>query len=308
MGIFCVSIDLDELRCYCEIHGLANPELAARRTIYERAVPRALRFFEELEMPATWFAVGRDLEGSPASAEMLREASRRGGEVANHTMNHRYDLTVLPDAAMRAEIAAGAEAIAAAVGVSPGGFRAPGYNLHKGLTDALADMGYAYDTSVFPCPAYFAARAAAIAAKAAMQKHSASLVGDPRMPLAPTKPYRIAENNPFAEGQGLVELPITVVTRARLPFIGTALTAAGPIGAGLLAKRAVSCPFVNLELHGIDFADADGDGLRDLAKVQPDLRVALPKKLAALERACKTLLDAGAEPMTLRGAAGRLFV
>ena len=316
MGLFSVSIDLDELRCYSEIHGLADPELAARRTIYERAVPRALRFFEELSVPATWFAGGRDLDGNPAAAEVLREAARRGGEIANHTMGHRYDLTMMPDAAMRGEIIAGADAIAATVGVAPRGFRAPGYNVNKGLTDALADLGYTYDSSVFPCPTYLAARAAAIAAKTALGRHSASLVGDPRMALAPTAPYRISENNPFAEGQGpepvegqgLVELPITVVTRARLPFIGTALTAAGPLGAGLLAKRTVGIGFVNLELHGIDFADADTDDLRVLAKHQPDLRIPLAKKLAALERACKTLLDAGAQPLTLLDAARRLFV
>jgi peptidoglycan-N-acetylglucosamine deacetylase len=308
MGLLCVSIDLDEIRCYCEIHGLDTPELAARKTVYERAVPRALRFFEELEIPATWFAVGRDLEGDGAAVEALREAVRRGGEIANHTMGHRYDLTELPDAAMRGEIAAGAEAIARAVGMAPKGFRAPGYNIHKGLTDALADLGYAYDSSVFPCPTYFAARAAAIAAKAALKHRSASLVGDPRMPFAPTAPYRIAENNPFGEGQGLVELPIAVVTRARLPFIGTSIAAAGPFGAGMLAKQAASLGFVNLELHGIDFADADADDLRVLAKHQPDLRIPLAKRLAALERAVKTLLDAGAQPMTLLDAAGRLFV
>jgi peptidoglycan-N-acetylglucosamine deacetylase len=308
MGLFCITIDLDEVRCYCEIHGLDDPELAGRRTVYERAVPRALRFLEELGVPATWFAVGRDLEENPPAAEVLREAARRGGEIANHTMNHRYDLTAQPDTAVKAEIAEGGEAIAKNVGVAPRGFRAPGYNVTRAVTAALAELGYAYDSSVLPCPVYFAARAAAIAAKAAMQRRSASLVGDPRMPLAPTKPYRIAENNPFAEGQGLVELPIAVVTPARLPFIGTAITAAGQVGAGLLAKQAAGLGFVNLELHGIDFADADTDDLRALARHQPDLRIPLAKKLAALERACKTLLDAGAQPMTLLDAAGRLFV
>lgn len=316
MGLFCISIDLDEVRCYGEIHGLDAPGLADRRTIYERAVPRALRFLEELGAPATWFAVGRDLEGSPVAAEALREAARRGGEIANHTMNHRYDLTAQPGTAVKAEIAEGGEAIARAVGVAPRGFRAPGYNVTKAVTTALAELGYAYDSSVFPCPAYFAARAAAIAGKAAMGRRSASLVGDPRMPFAPLRPYRISPDDPFGEaprgvgddGRGLVELPIAVVTPARLPFIGTAITAAGAVGAGMLARQAASLAFVNLELHGIDFADVAGDGLEELARHQPDLRIPLAKKLAALERACKTLLDAGAQPLTLLEASGKLFV
>jgi hypothetical protein len=115
-------------------------------------------------------------------------------------------------------------------------------------------------------------------------------------------------DGPWSQGQGIAELPIAVVTRARLPFIGTSIAMAGPRGAGLLASRAVGLAFVNLELHGVDFADADGDGLDGLKAHQPDLRIPLVKRLAALERAVKTLLDAGAQNMTLYEAAERLFV
>ena len=42
------------------------------------------------------------------------------------------------------------------------GFRAPGYTITDEVFDVLAELGVAYDSSVFPCPAYWAAKAAAI--------------------------------------------------------------------------------------------------------------------------------------------------
>jgi peptidoglycan-N-acetylglucosamine deacetylase len=308
MGTLCISIDLDEARCYCDIHGLEAPALRESRAIYEQALPRALRFCEELGVSATWFAVGRDLEASPRGGELLREACRRGDEVANHTYNHRYDLIALPDAELEAEVVRGAEAIRDSVGTAPRGFRAPGYNVTAALIAKLTALGYAYDSSVFPCPASLAAKALAIAGKSLAGRRSASLAGDPRMAMAPTGPYRLGTSGPWSEGKGIAELPIAVVTRARLPFIGTSIAMAGPRGAVLLAKQAEGLAFVNLELHGADFADADADGLGDLKAHQPDLRIPLAKRLAALERAAKTLLDTGAQPMTLLEASTRLFV
>jgi hypothetical protein len=47
-------------------------------------------------------------------------------------------------------------------------------------------------------------------------------------------------------------------------------------------------PFINLELHGIDFLEA-GDVPRSLLAVQPDLRVPLTRKLEALSAVLETL-------------------
>jgi peptidoglycan-N-acetylglucosamine deacetylase len=308
MGILCVSVDLDEVRCYHEIHGLEPPVGETARAVHERALPRALRFFDELGLRGTFFAVGRELASSPANASLLRDASGRGHEIANHGFDHRYDLTLLPATDQLGEIRQGSAAIVEATGIEPRGFRAPGYNVHLGLLDLLDEQGYAYDSSVFPCPSYQAARAVAIAAKAVRGRESHSLPGDPRMLLAPTSPYRVGREGAWTRGEGLLELPITVVTPARLPLIGTSLIMARPLGASLLALAASRLGFVNLELHGIDFADAAGDGLGRLARHQPDLRVPLTKKIAALKRAIETLLDAGAQPLKLGEAAGRVLV
>jgi len=94
------------------------------------------------------------------------------------------------------------------------------------------------------------------------------------------------------EGTGVCELPIQVTRRGRLPFIGTALSLAGPTGARMLARGVAGEPFVNLELHGIDALDAS-DGLQELAKHQRDLRVPWGKKLDAIGAAVKLLQTRG---------------
>jgi peptidoglycan/xylan/chitin deacetylase (PgdA/CDA1 family) len=228
--------------------------------------------------------------------------------MGNHTMNHLYDLTELSPYEIENEINQGGQLIKETIGKRPKGFRAPGYNIHLGIIDILKHNGYLYDSSVFPCPVYYSAKAAAMGLKTMKGMHSSSILGDPRILRAPTGPYKIGDEGVWARGDRFNELPITVVTPARLPFIGTSLSMMGNIPATLLARAAAKLSFVNLELHGIDFADADGDGIGHLKEVQPDLRIPLTKRRNTLTKVIKTLVDAGMEAVTLQDASRRLLI
>jgi hypothetical protein len=105
----------------------------------------------------------------------------------------------------------------------------------------------------------------------------------------------------------LLELPIGVTrgSRARLPYIGTSLVLAGERGAAGLTHMIAGRPLVNLELHGIDLADAHEDGLESLMGHQPDLRRPVGEKRRALESAIWVLRGAGYEFVTLQQAAAR---
>jgi hypothetical protein len=308
MGLLCVTIDLDEIHCYSAIHGINEPEGDAARAVYGRALPRIAEFLKELEIRGTLFVVGRDLKTGGEAASILRELRSQGHEMGNHSMNHRYDFAALPIDQLRQEIDLGADVIEQETGQRPKGFRAPGYNVHSGITDLLKERGYLYDSSVFPCPIYYTAKAAVIGAKTIMGQRSASQIGDPRIIGAPTGPYRIGAEGVWTRGDGLTELPITVVTPARLPFIGTSLAVMGALPASMMARAAAGLQFVNLELHGIDFADADGDALGALKQYQPDLRIPLVQRRRTLRRVVRVLVDAGLEPVTLAEASSRVFV
>jgi len=302
-GLAAVSVDLDEIRCYADIHGLPQPEGPAARAVWSCALPRLLALFEAEDVRATFFVVGRDLE-EPSNRTALRLILEGHHEVANHTYAHRYDLTRLGADEMARDVRRAQDAIAEATGTPPAGFRAPGYVVTDRLLEVLADAGLRYDASVFPCPAYYAAKAAVMGAMRLAGRQSRSVLDDPRALLSPADPYRMGRPH-WRRGDGLIELPIGVTPRARLPYIGTSLVMAGERGATMLTRLMHSRPLVSLELHGIDLADAHEDGLEFLAPHQPDLRRSAVRKHAILRAVIASLRAAGREFVTLAEAADR---
>ena len=89
------------------------------------------------------------------------------------------------------------------------------------------------------------------------------------------------------------------------PYIGTSVVLSGAAGARVLTEMVAGRPFVNLELHGIDLADADEDGLAWLKPHQPDVRRTASQKEAALVSAIATLRRLGYELVTIEEAARR---
>lgn len=300
MRLCAVSVDLDEIPNYFGIHGLSAPEGAARTLVYDVALDRLTSLAVELSIPLTLFAIGSDLARA-SSAVRLKAACDVGFEVANHTFDHRYDLVRLPPDEMRRQVGEGVRAIERATGAAPVGFRAPGYTVTDELLAIVSEMGALYDSSVFPCPAYFAAKTAKIAAIGLLGRKSYSIVDTPMVLRAPTRPYRIGRPY-WQKGDGLLELPVQVTRGLRLPFFGTSLTLASPGIARRLARACIGEPLINLELHGIDVLDKH-DGLEALAKHQPDVNVARELKLGRLRAAIAEVANAGYTFVTLREAA-----
>lgn len=290
MKLCAVSVDLDEIPFYHRIHGLLPPEAASANAVYDIALARLDDFSRSQGLPLTLFVIGSTAE-RPENAARLRALSDRGHELGNHTFGHRYELTRLGPQGMAREVTDGQSAIERATGVRPLGFRAPGYTVSDELLGALESAGLAYDSSVFPCPSYWAAKAAAIALISVRGRRSHSIVDTPLVLTAPTGPYRVGRPY-WKRGTGIIELPIQVTRGMRLPFIGTALTLAGPARARLLARMVLGEPLVNLELHGIDLLD-ETDGLSLLAPHQRDVRTPVARKLESISAALEVLRKDG---------------
>jgi peptidoglycan/xylan/chitin deacetylase (PgdA/CDA1 family) len=237
-----VSVDLDELEHYRAIHGLAEGNAS---TVFALAIPRLVDWARQRGVALTWFVVGRDLENRE-EVEVARRLVSAGDELGCHSYSHFYDLTRRTVAEMRTEVDRGIGAVTRATGVRPTGFRAPGYIVTGALLAMLLEAGLAYDSSVFPCPPYYLAKAAALARMWLQRRRSRAVLDAPSALRAPTQPYCVG--SPYwRRGSGILEIPIQVTRRARLPFIGTALTMAGPLGARMLARGVLGEPFVNLE-------------------------------------------------------------
>jgi peptidoglycan/xylan/chitin deacetylase (PgdA/CDA1 family) len=301
-----ISVDLDETPNYFQIHDLPPPDPISpgAHAVYDAALPRLARFADAEDHPLTLFAIGQDL-ARPANARALRDLCDRGHAVENHSFSHPYDLTRLPPKTIEREIEDGARAILEATGRRPSGFRAPGYAISDPVLDALETLGARFDSSVFPCPPYYSAKALVMGAMRLTGRHSRAVLDSPRVLTAPARPYRPGRPWHRRGNRPVVELPIQVTPILRLPVIGTSVGLAGPTIARLLAKMCSREPFVNLELHGMDVLSPD-DGLADLVPRQPELRTPLDRRLRALSAFVDTLRSAGFAFVRLDEAAEEL--
>lgn len=290
-----ISIDLDGVACYYRIHGLGPPPAELEHIVLERALPRAARLFAARGIRVTWFVVGRDADAElalpdraarAANAQRLRALAERGDELGNHSYSHPYELARLSPAEVGAELDGCDRVLRAVSGARPRGFRAPGYDLSPAMLEHLARAGYHYDSSLFPAPGYYAAKAAVMALLALAGRPSGAVMTNPRALAAPAAPYRPAMSAPWRRGQAsVVELPIAVTPWTRIPAIGTSLLVAPALLRTHIVRAMARRPFFNFELHGIDFADAEHDGIPgELVARQPDLRLPIDDKLARLER------------------------
>jgi hypothetical protein len=307
-----ISVDLDGIGCYYKIHGLGTPPHELEHVIHERALPRATALFRRRGVPVTWFVVGKDADGEAAlpdrkaraeNAARLKELVAAGDELGNHSYSHPYEMARLGAIEVEAEVAGG-DRVLRAITNAVRGFRAPGYDVSPTMLDALARRGYHYDSSIFPAPGYYAAKAVVMAALALLRRPSGAVLTNPRALAAPAEPYRPAMTAPWRRGQApLVELPVAVTPWTRLPAIGTTLLVAPAIVRKRLLAAMASRTLFNFELHGIDFADAEKDGIPgELVARQPDLRVPIDEKLARLDAMLDDLARTG-EFVTLAEAA-----
>jgi peptidoglycan-N-acetylglucosamine deacetylase len=249
---------------------------AAANAVHSVAIERLLTWSKRREFPLTLFTVASDLRVE-GNGERLRRASDLGHEIANHSLDHYYDLTRRTEHEMRRQV--------------------------EQAADLLEAAGVMYSSSVFPCPSYYLAKVLAICWKRCWGRRSHSVVDTPRVLTAPARPYRVGQPY-FRRGAGILEFPIQTTPWLRLPWIGTSITLGSPALARWLTRQLVGEEFLNLELHGIDLLDRR-DGLEALVPYQPDVRVSLENKLLALDAVIDTLKSAGYQFETLRDAARR---
>jgi polysaccharide deacetylase family protein (PEP-CTERM system associated) len=115
----------------------------------ERNGEKVLDLFEEAGVKATFFTLGWVAEKYP---RLLRRAAEAGHEIASHGWDHRRVFTFDP-AGFRADLERARNAIEAACGQTPRGYRAPSFSIDARTPwahEVLAELGYVYSSSVAP--------------------------------------------------------------------------------------------------------------------------------------------------------------
>jgi peptidoglycan/xylan/chitin deacetylase (PgdA/CDA1 family) len=284
-----LSLDLDNEWAYVKTHGDAGWE--SYPSYLDIAVPRFLGLLAKLEQRITVFVVGQDaaLEKNHAA---LRAIAQAGHEIGNHSFRHEPWLGRYSRAELETEIRSAGDAIAAATGVRPRGFRGPGFSLSREALEVLADQGYRYDCSTFPTYIGPLARAYYFMTAKLDTKDRAErsdLFGSVKDGLRPITSYRWALGD-----RSLTEIPVTTFPVLKIPFHFSYVLYIASIApwlalpyfrAALLACRLCRVS-PSLLLHPLDFLDGN-----DVATLSFFPAMALPKerKLALLEAAIASL-------------------
>lgn len=109
-----------------------------------RGLPAMLRVLAEHDVAATFYVPGVTALAHPDAVAMILDGG--GHEVAHHGHTHRRPDQLGADE-QRAELVDGLDALAR-FGVRAAGYRAPGWELTPATLALLAELGFAYDSSL----------------------------------------------------------------------------------------------------------------------------------------------------------------
>jgi polysaccharide deacetylase family protein (PEP-CTERM system associated) len=172
------------------------------------ATHRILDMMDQFGIRGTFFVLGYLAEICP---DLVREIARRGHEIGSHSHSHEK-VTSMSRAGFRSDLERAKSFLEDMVGASVRGFRAPRFSidaLDHWAFDVLAELGFTYDSSLFP--ASFA---------------SYGLPAAPRRPFVlatrsgplwefPLATWRVAKwNLPVAGGGYFRLLPVWLLRRA----------------------------------------------------------------------------------------------
>jgi hypothetical protein len=221
-----ISCDVDTLASIYKGYGCRRPG-GYTYAEFRMGLENFCRLLEPFGIKATLFMVGEDFY-QRQNVPYIKAVIAEGHEIANHTLTHAQGFRLLSLEAKETEIAGMEEICQQVTGQRPVGFRSPGWNVSDDALPILKRRGYLYDSSVFP--------SALNPLLKFLHRHSmrgrsggdCTTLGLLCYMLAPTRPYRTAEDSLGRRGDdGLVEFPVSVVPIVRLPFFATFLLATG---------------------------------------------------------------------------------
>lgn len=162
--------------------------------VVEPTTEKILKLFARRGVSATFFVLGWVAHRYPGLVAAIADA---GHEIACHSYHHRMVSSLTPEE-FKKDTAMALNAIIAACGRIPAGYRSPTWGVRKDMAwafDILADFGFKYDSSIFPI--------------------SHDLYGDPR---APREPFVVTTTS----GKTILEVPASTIVMLgrRIPVAG----------------------------------------------------------------------------------------
>jgi hypothetical protein len=286
-----ISCDVDTLASIYKGYGLQRPG-GYTFAEFRMGMENFCRFLEPFGVRATLFMVGHDFQHAH-NIPYIKDALAAGFEIANHSLSHAQGFRLLDSRAKEAEIV-GMQALCEEVtGKRPVGFRSPGWNVSDDALPILKKQGYLYDSSVFPSLLNPLLKIYHWKTMHGKPRSERTTLGHVRYILAPTRPYFTSDRNLGRKGKGgILEFPITVVPKVRLPFSATYLLLFG-IEVFKICYRELrtSRSPIQFQFHLSDFVDYGHPDLKDQVPrgggvyIPQALNFSLKKKVDLFRRA-----------------------
>tara|TARA_B110001452_G_scaffold264830_1_gene268507 strand:- start:1777 stop:2721 length:945 start_codon:yes stop_codon:yes gene_type:complete len=142
--LFSINLNFDSLG---EAYGW--PSDFYEDTAFTRGVDRILNLGKKLDIPITFFLVGKDLENK-RNFEIIRKISDNDNvEIANHSYNHLFNFGSRDEQTIYDEIYKSHELIFKCTGKEAKGFISPTWSVSQNVIKNLIKLDYSYDTSFF---------------------------------------------------------------------------------------------------------------------------------------------------------------
>ena len=215
-----------------------------------------------------------------------------GHEIGNHSFSHEPWLHLYSRQQVRNEIIRAEEAIQAATGQLPRGFRGPGYSLSRDVLEVLADREYLYDASTFPtflgpvARAYYFFKSDLSDDEKSKRRQ---LFGGIRDGFQPLRPYYWDLNH-----QTLLEIPVTTLPVLKIPIhfsYQLYLATYSPSLTRMYFRASLAiCRLTGIQpsllLHPLDFL-----GRADAPDLQffPSMKVETPQKIELMKHLLSTM-------------------
>jgi polysaccharide deacetylase family protein (PEP-CTERM system associated) len=129
---------------------IARATWDSRESRVVRNTNRILDLLAEHRARATFFVLGWVAERQP---ELIRRIAADGHEIASHGYGHDLIYTLSP-AEFRADVERGKKLLEDVTGQRVLGYRAPSFSITDWAVSILQDLGFEYDSSVFPTVAH----------------------------------------------------------------------------------------------------------------------------------------------------------
>ena len=240
-----INVDIDTLKNYYKIFGVND--YVEDNVIWEKGVPRFLKFFKKLNVKANFFVVGSDFKNIK-NIRIAKKIISEGHRISSHTYYHDYKLTKRNYNQVYLDIKKNQKILNTLFRIKNVVFRAPGYKMNGKVYDSIKNNGLQYSSSVMPSTFYSIIKNLIILKNNFLFKKSESLI-DYSFNLFQKKNAYIHKRTK------IIEIPISTFPIFKIPFTGTFLSLGGKFLFNLTKNIMIKKKYINLEFHAIDLID-----------------------------------------------------